>query len=486
MNGNSNQHNHNHQQRNINNNRIFTTTSNYQKSSIDNNNFGSIPYSQEEQFTIQHRLNKVLGPEYVSYRPSGGNQKVQYIEGWKALNLANEIFGFNGWNSQVISCNVDYFDTHNNSGKYSLGISIIVRVTLKDGTFHEDIGYGYIDNAKSRPMAFEKCRKEALTDGLKRCLRCFGNVLGNCLYDKSIVKQMKKIETEQVEYELDNFHRDPLLIERERKKLKQEEQQRIEYEQKMKLQQEEQQRIEYEQKMKLQQEKLEKAKLLAKQHQEKMKSKDQNTFITPKSPSKILNLPPPSPPPPPQSQPRDDNVPDDEEDSFLFSDDINEDIFDKQSPRRSPRKQLQQQQQQQQEQPSEIQENTPPTSTSVQIGFVPARSANLLQCNKINELKEFDTSFIPQSIRHTIDQKRSFPIKRSDISLITTTTTTNNNNNNALKPNHLHNRINKPSINPLNIGNNKILTTSSQQDIITFKRPVIEDINNDIKRPHNE
>ena len=34
----------------------------------------------------------------------------------------------------------------------------------------------------------EKARKEAVTDGLKRALKSFGNLLGNCLSDKDYVR----------------------------------------------------------------------------------------------------------------------------------------------------------------------------------------------------------------------------------------------------------------------------------------------------------
>ncbi|KAG7191867.1 DNA repair protein rad52 [Scheffersomyces spartinae] len=176
------------------------------------------PYTQREQHEIQGKLNKVLGPEYISFRPGGGGQKVAYIEGWRALNLANEIFGFNGWSSELVSTQVDYFDTHGQSGKYSLGLAVLVRITLKDGTFHEDFGYGFIDNAKSRAMAFEKCRKEAFTDAVKRCLRCFGNVLGNCLYDKTIIQKIHKFKLDPHEYTTEDFHRDPLIAQREQLK----------------------------------------------------------------------------------------------------------------------------------------------------------------------------------------------------------------------------------------------------------------------------
>jgi len=37
-----------------------------------------------------------------------------------------------------------------------------------------------------------------VTDGLKRALRNFGNVLGNCLYDKSYASEVIKIKVEPV------------------------------------------------------------------------------------------------------------------------------------------------------------------------------------------------------------------------------------------------------------------------------------------------
>lgn len=183
--------------------------------------FVPIPYTAAEEDRIQGALSKILGPEYVSFRPGGGGQNVSYIEGWKALNLANEIFGFNGWSSELISVQVDFVDSHG-SGRVSLGLSVVVRITIKDGTFHEDFGYGFIENAKGKAMAFEKCKKEAFTDGLKRCLRCFGNVLGNCLYDKSIVAKMQKVKLPPPELEADDFHRDPLVVKREHERLRKE------------------------------------------------------------------------------------------------------------------------------------------------------------------------------------------------------------------------------------------------------------------------
>jgi recombination DNA repair RAD52 pathway protein len=63
-----------------------------------------------------------------------------------------------------------------------------LQVELKDGAFHEDIGYGVSEGMKSKAMSLEKARKEAVTDGLKRALRSFGNALGNCLNDKEYIQ----------------------------------------------------------------------------------------------------------------------------------------------------------------------------------------------------------------------------------------------------------------------------------------------------------
>lgn len=151
-------------------------------------------YSVDEIESIKVALNRKLGPEFISKRKGPGFSSVQYLEGWKAINLANEIFGFNGWNTELKEYKVDYIDDKN--GAISMGLSCIVRIVLKDGTFHEDVGYGSIDNCRSKAMAFEKCKKEACTDGMKRALRQFGNALGNCLYDKDFLQHITKVSME--------------------------------------------------------------------------------------------------------------------------------------------------------------------------------------------------------------------------------------------------------------------------------------------------
>lgn len=154
---------------------------------------GRSPWNPRQRDQISYHLSQQLGPEYIAYRQGNGGIRVPYLEGWKVINLANEVFGFDGWTSEVMSQSMDYLDEVN--GRVSLGLSVVVRVTLKSGTYHEDVGYGHIDNARSKSMAFEKCKKEATTDGMKRALRLFGNVLGNCLYDSTYMRNVSRVKT---------------------------------------------------------------------------------------------------------------------------------------------------------------------------------------------------------------------------------------------------------------------------------------------------
>lgn len=58
---------------------------------------------EEKQRRLQDALDKVLGPEYVQNRPGGGGTKLTYLEGWRAINLANEVFGYNGQSALFLS-----------------------------------------------------------------------------------------------------------------------------------------------------------------------------------------------------------------------------------------------------------------------------------------------------------------------------------------------------------------------------------------------
>uniref|UniRef100_A0A8D0GVP6 DNA repair protein RAD52 homolog n=1 Tax=Sphenodon punctatus TaxID=8508 RepID=A0A8D0GVP6_SPHPU len=162
--------------------------------------FCKYQYTADEYQAIQAALRQRLGPEYISSRQAGGGQKVCYIEGHRVISLANEMFGYNGWAHSVTQQNIDFVDLNN--GKFYVGVSAFVKVQLKDGSYHEDVGYGVSEGLKSKALSLEKARKEAVTDGLKRALKCFGNALGNCILDKDYLRSVNKLPR-QMPLELD-------------------------------------------------------------------------------------------------------------------------------------------------------------------------------------------------------------------------------------------------------------------------------------------
>lgn len=146
-------------------------------------------YAEGECEAITKKLETKLDADEISYRQSAqGN--VAYVEGWRIITIANEIFGFNGWCSEILEHHVDFIDT-DAAGRVSTGITCRVRVSVKDGTFHDDIGYGTAENQKSKAAALEKAKKESVTDAIKRALRQFGDRLGNCTYDKVFLRDVK-------------------------------------------------------------------------------------------------------------------------------------------------------------------------------------------------------------------------------------------------------------------------------------------------------
>jgi hypothetical protein len=66
------------------------------------------PYTAAEIATLQSKLDQQLGPEFISSRPGAGGKKVHYLQADKCINLANQVFGFNGWSSCITNMEVDF------------------------------------------------------------------------------------------------------------------------------------------------------------------------------------------------------------------------------------------------------------------------------------------------------------------------------------------------------------------------------------------
>lgn len=155
-------------------------------------------FSTQERNEIAQRLTIQLPKSDVCTRPGPSGVKLTYLEGWRAVDKANELFGFDGWSCSVRSLSVDFIEekeTGPNRKRYMASASAVVRVALKDGTFHEDTGSGSAE-LPSKSEALEKARKEAVTDARKRALKNFGNALGNSLYDREHLRKLAKTKVE--------------------------------------------------------------------------------------------------------------------------------------------------------------------------------------------------------------------------------------------------------------------------------------------------
>jgi DNA repair and recombination protein RAD52 len=142
-------------------------------------------------FTEQQKaaLAAPLNGQHVKRRKQAG-RSLAYIEGWKAIDEANRIFGFDGWTRETVDlrCVCEKERKIGQDKRDGWGVSYIakVRIVVFAGdslVTREGIGSGHgIDGDLG--TAHESAVKEAETDSMKRALMTFGNPFGLALYDK--------------------------------------------------------------------------------------------------------------------------------------------------------------------------------------------------------------------------------------------------------------------------------------------------------------
>ena len=138
-------------------------------------------FTGDEENRIQELLRVGLPKQFVKQRAGGGGKKVDYLEGGAQLEIANHVFGALNWSSRVVHLEFDY--CRHDKDYWHCGASSLVRVQVKSGALHEDIGYG-VSKDRDQGQALERAKKAAVTDARKRALRCFGELLGNSLKHK--------------------------------------------------------------------------------------------------------------------------------------------------------------------------------------------------------------------------------------------------------------------------------------------------------------
>ena len=153
-----------------------------------------------DQHAIITKLNEKIPKSDIAVRTGPGNVGVSYLTGHDAIWRANQVFTPMGWNTRIINVSttstVETEVVGKGTVKYFVSESRChIRIDAIN-TSHEDVGWGYA-KYKERKGCAENSEKEAVTDAIKRCLRQFGEYLGNCLYDKKYLTSINRIEVKK-------------------------------------------------------------------------------------------------------------------------------------------------------------------------------------------------------------------------------------------------------------------------------------------------
>src|SRR5579872_6400569 len=114
-------------------------------------------------------------------------RKLTYIEGWYAIAQANEIFGYAGWDREMV--HFERIMERSRGDTVTCGYIARVRIRVRAGSaeiVREGTGWGSA-SATAAATANERALKAAETDATKRALSTFGPSFGLTLYDKDRV-----------------------------------------------------------------------------------------------------------------------------------------------------------------------------------------------------------------------------------------------------------------------------------------------------------
>ncbi|XP_018370681.1 PREDICTED: DNA repair protein RAD52 homolog isoform X2 [Trachymyrmex cornetzi] len=103
---------------------------------------------------------------------------------------ANKVFGEDKWSHTVVNQTLDFVEII--GAKCCTGCVSFVKVQLKNGNFHEDIGY-YSAEESTKGLSIHNARVGSAVNALKRVLLSFGDKI-----EKELQQLQKQIDPEQV------------------------------------------------------------------------------------------------------------------------------------------------------------------------------------------------------------------------------------------------------------------------------------------------
>lgn len=146
---------------------------------------------QEAPFTREQveQLDQPLDAKRVKHRTGGGGAQLSYLKGHDIIDAANRIFGYGCWGYDLLA--VELTNVADASGEiigqyYTARIKLTVAGAMpitEEGICPVQEGR----NPRAKIDAHDMSRKGAITDALKRALRCYGDQFGNSLYDNDLV-----------------------------------------------------------------------------------------------------------------------------------------------------------------------------------------------------------------------------------------------------------------------------------------------------------
>ena len=129
-------------------------------------------------------LGQPIDPALVSQRPGRAGRTVYYVEGHVAIAEANRVFGFGGWGYELVADvtlrEIENVNPLTGEVRRIRAYSSPVRVTIPGAPPRTDVGFHAV--TEDTADGHETALKGAVTDGLKRALRSFGDRFGNGLY----------------------------------------------------------------------------------------------------------------------------------------------------------------------------------------------------------------------------------------------------------------------------------------------------------------
>lgn len=130
-------------------------------------------------------LDKPLDPARITTFSQGPQKGVRYLEGEDVIRTANRIFGYGGWGYRLIGQPVCVEDGEQGSNNTPYQVwTAHVELTVEGCQPIADLGTNTRQGKGA--AALEMAIKGAVTDGIKRCLKTFGDQFGLVLYDKDV------------------------------------------------------------------------------------------------------------------------------------------------------------------------------------------------------------------------------------------------------------------------------------------------------------